>query len=160
MSNASIETATAARLTLLVSDALGNRLRYTQHVGGPLVVSDRITFARIVIRDRPTVVCEKCLVADTPRSRLKGLLGRSDLPPGEGLLLRPAFAIHTWFMRFPIDVVFLDRDLGVIAVAADLGPWRGAARRGARAVLELASGECNRRGLRLGDRLGLLDRTF
>jgi uncharacterized membrane protein (UPF0127 family) len=115
---------------------------------------------RAVILDRAAVVCERCELADTPLARLKGLLGRSDLPPGEGLLIRPASAVHTWFMRFPIDVVFLDRDLRVLAVADDLGPWRGAAHRGARAVLELASGESSRRGLRLGDRLSLLDETF
>jgi uncharacterized membrane protein (UPF0127 family) len=58
-----------------------------------------------------------------------------------------------WFMRFPIDAVFLDRDLTVLGIAANLRPWRAAARKGARAVLELPAGECERRGLAPGDHL-------
>ncbi len=99
------------------------------------------------------VVCEHCRLAETPRTRMRGLLGRRELPPGEGILLRPASSIHTCFMRFPIDAVFLDRDLAVLAVAGPLKPWRAAGRLGARAVLELPAGEASRRGVRVGDRL-------
>ena len=53
-------------------------------------------------------LCEECVVADNPFTRLRGLLGRRGLGAGEGLLLRPSPSIHTWFMRFAIDVVFLD----------------------------------------------------
>src|SRR3954469_9794326 len=102
------------------------------------------------------VICERCELADRPHTRLRGLLGRRDLPAGEGLLLRPSPSIHTWFMRFPIDVVFLDADLRVLDVVPRLGPWRMAARRGARAVLELAPGEAARRALQPGDTLELL----
>lgn len=75
------------------------------------------------------------------------------MAPGEGLLIRPAGAVHTCFMRFAIDVVFLDRQLRVLGVSPGLRPWRLSARRGARVVLELAAGESERRGLRAGDRL-------
>jgi uncharacterized membrane protein (UPF0127 family) len=57
------------------------------------------------------------------------------------------------FMRFPIDAVFLDRDLRVVKVAAELRPWRAAGSRGAKAVLEIPAGEAARRGIRTGDRL-------
>jgi uncharacterized membrane protein (UPF0127 family) len=57
------------------------------------------------------------------------------------------------FMRFPIDAVFLDRDLRVMKVAAELKPWRAAGSRVAKAVLEIPSGEAARRGLSVGDRL-------
>ena len=97
------------------------------------------------------VVCEECLVAATPFARMRGLLGRRSLPSGEGILLRPAASIHTFFMRFSIDAVFLDDELRVVAISPDLRPWRGAAKRGARAVLELPAGECARRGLAVGD---------
>ena len=97
------------------------------------------------------VVCEECLVAATPLARMRGLLGRRSLPSGEGILLRPAASVHTFFMRFAIDVVFLDDDLRVVAIASDLRPWRTAGKRGARAVLELPAGECARRGLTVGD---------
>jgi len=104
-------------------------------------------------------VCEQCGVAQTPLTRLKGLLGRARLQPEEGLLIRPTSAIHTCFMRFPIDAVFLSRDLVVVDVVSELRPWRFAARRGAKAVLELASGEGRRRGLQPGDRLSLVDQV-
>lgn len=104
-------------------------------------------------RENGDVVCDRCVVADSPVSRMRGLLGRSELRPGEGLLLRPASAIHTFFMRFPIDAVFLDRDWRVVGIADDVAPWRTAARKGAKAVLELPAGESARRGLRPGDLL-------
>lgn len=112
--------------------------------------------ACVVDRGRGDVVCDDCLVADSPLTRLRGLLGRRELPPGEGLLLRPAGAIHTSFMRFPIDVVFLDRELQVVGVVDGLRPWRAAGRRGAHAVLELAAGERKARAVSPGDRLALV----
>src|SRR3954467_12940266 len=100
--------------------------------------------------DDGNVVCEHCLLAETALARLRGLLGRSGLASGEGMLLRPAASIHTAFMRFPIDAVFLDREDGVLKVAAELPPWRMAACRGSRTVLELPAGEAARQGLRRG----------
>ncbi len=100
--------------------------------------------------DDGDVVCESCLLAETAFARLRGLLGRSGFSSGEGMLLRPASSIHTGFMRFPIDAVFLDSTDRVVKIAADLRPWRMAACRGARAVLELPAGEAAKRGLRPG----------
>ena len=102
------------------------------------------------------VVCEHGVLADTPLGRMRGLLGRRSLLPGEGLLLKPASSIHTWFMRFPIDVVFLDADLTVLDVRHEVRPWRAALRRGAKSVLELPSGEAARRDLEPGEKLRLL----
>ena len=107
----------------------------------------------ILLTSTGAVACERCIVADTSLTRMRGLLGRSALPREEGILLRPASSVHTWFMRFPIDVVFLDRELAVLRVVPRLGPWRAVARRRAAAVLELAAGESERRGIRPGDRL-------
>jgi hypothetical protein len=106
-------------------------------------------------REDGRVVCERLLVATRPLTRIKGLLGRSSLPAGEGILLRPAGSVHTFFMRFPIDVVFLDGELEVVGVAPALAPWRVAGKRGAKAVVELPAGECERRGVDVGDRLAL-----
>jgi len=92
-------------------------------------------------------------VADKPLSRMRGLLGRRSLPAGEGILLRPAGSVHMFFMRFAIDVVWLDRDLEVVGVTPHLRPWRAARHRGARAALELPAGESARAGVRPGDRL-------
>jgi uncharacterized protein len=104
-----------------------------------------------VTRANGDVVCEQCLVADSPLARMRGLLGRSDLARTEGVLLRPAGSIHTYFMRFAIDVVFLDRELRVVKVAEHVRPWNAVRRKGAKAVLELRSGEITRRRVRVGD---------
>ena len=104
-------------------------------------------------REDGRVVCEHLLVAARPLRRMRGLLGRATLPAGEGILLRPAGSVHTFFMRFPIDVVFLDREQVVVGIERSLEPWKTAGKRGAKAVVELAAGECDRRGLAVGDRL-------
>jgi uncharacterized membrane protein (UPF0127 family) len=104
-------------------------------------------------REDGRVIADSVTVADTTPRRLRGLLGRSELPPGEGMLLRPAWSIHTMFMRFPIDVVFLDPEQIVIKIEPALPPFRTASCRGAREVVELSAGECARRGLTLGDRV-------
>jgi len=104
-------------------------------------------------REDGSVVCERCVLADTALARMRGLLGRRELPSGEGILLKPASSVHMAFMRFPIDAVFLDRDLRVVKIASDLRPWRASGSRGAKAVLEIRAGEAQRRGLKAGDRL-------
>jgi len=102
-----------------------------------------------------TIACERCVVADTAPSRMRGLLGRRDLEAGEGLLIRPTNSVHMFFMRFAIDVVFLDRELVVRKVVEALRPWRLAGCRGARAALELPAGTAGRRGITVGERLTL-----
>jgi uncharacterized membrane protein (UPF0127 family) len=97
------------------------------------------------------VVCEKCEIADNPVTRMRGLLGRAGLDPGEGMLFRPTGSIHMMFMRFPIDVLFCDRDLVVLGVERDLKPWRTAGRKGAKVVVELPVGGAA--GVEPGDRL-------
>ena len=103
------------------------------------------------------VVCQRCAVADGPLTRMRGLLGRSKLAADEGLLLKPGGSVHTFFMRFPIDVVFMDRDGQVTRVVGDLAPWRIAGSRRARAVLELPAGACARVELEPGTRLSFSD---
>jgi uncharacterized protein len=105
---------------------------------------------------RAEIVCEHTEIADRPRRRMRGLLGRESLEPGAGMLLQPAPSIHTAFMRFPIDVAFMDGTLRVTKVVHELRPWRAAAARHAWAVIELAAGEIERRGVAIGDQLGLV----
>jgi uncharacterized protein len=99
------------------------------------------------------VVADSCSVAATFASRLRGLLGTRDLIAGEGLVIRPASSIHTFFMRFPIDVVFLDRAGTVVKVVANLRAWRVAFARRGRDALELRAGEAQRHAIRPGSRL-------
>jgi uncharacterized protein len=103
------------------------------------------------------IVCERCVVADSFGLRLRGLLGRKGLESDEGFLLIGSPSIHTTFMRFPIDAVFLDRELRVIGVRPTMRPWRFAGRRRAKHILELRAGEAERREVAAGTRLRLIE---
>jgi uncharacterized membrane protein (UPF0127 family) len=96
-------------------------------------------------------VCERC--ARTASSRACVDCSGGVAFPREGLLITPTWAIHTGFMRFEIDGVFLDAELNVLDVRRDINRWRAAARFGAKSVLELAAGESEWVGIRVGDRL-------
>lgn len=111
-----------------------------------------------LVGDDGATICERCTVADTMLPRMKGLLGRRELPPGEGMLIEPAPSIHTFFMRFPIDAVFLSRDNEVLKVSPNVKAWRTRSCRRAFAVLELAAGEAGRRGIEPGLRLRAAER--
>jgi hypothetical protein len=94
------------------------------------------------------VVARRVARAAGPLARLAGLLGRRHLDPDEGMWFDRCGAIHTLGMTIAIDVVFLDRDGVVLAVASDVEPWRlSIGARGARNVVELAAGTCARTGL-------------
>jgi uncharacterized membrane protein (UPF0127 family) len=87
-------------------------------------------------------------IAATRASRRKGLLGRASLASSAALILAPCCAVHTAFMQFPIDVVFVSRE-GAVRKIVTLPPWRIAVGVGAAAVVELAAGAA--RELRVGD---------
>lgn len=101
------------------------------------------------------VVCERCDVPKSSFARARGLLGRSGLEPGNGMLIDAAPSVHMFFMRFPIDVVFLDRDWKVVRVVHGLRPWRVAGARRAVAALELPAGSAAEAGIEEGDVLSL-----
>lgn len=85
---------------------------------------------------------DNLLLAERTAERMRGLLGRESLAPNTGLLIRPCRSIHMWFMRFPIDVAFLDADLRVLKIVSNLRPWQIAlAPRGTQSVLETAAGQ-------------------
>jgi len=107
----------------------------------------------VLTRSDGSVICERCVVADRMLTRMKGLLGKRELIAGEGLLIQPAPSIHTFFMRFAIDVVFLAKSGEVMKVTPNVGPWRMRSCRRAFAVLELAAGEAERRGVTVGDHI-------
>ena len=93
--------------------------------------------------------------AVTRASRRRGLLGRSGLDPAAALMLEPCAAVHTAFMRFAIDVVFLDRGGYALKIVRDVQPWRIALASRAHAVVEMAGGSLARCDLAVGDRLCL-----
>jgi uncharacterized membrane protein (UPF0127 family) len=93
-----------------------------------------------VLTENGEVLCARCVEADSFWLRFRGLMLRRSLPRDEGMLFRGVGEIHMFFMRFPIDAVFCDRELRVLRVARGLRPWRMAATRGARIVIEVADG--------------------
>lgn len=93
-------------------------------------------------------------VADTRISRLIGLLGRAGLEEGTGMVIQPCNMIHTWFMRFPIDVLFVSDDGVIIRAVETLGPFRVAwGGRRASQTIELPAGTLSRAGVRSGERV-------
>jgi uncharacterized protein len=104
-----------------------------------------------VLTAEGTVLCERCEIADRYFARMRGLLGRDGLEPGGGMLLTPEPSVHMFFMRFPIDVVFLDREHKVVSVRHELRPWQVAGARGAHASLELPAGTAASAGIAEGD---------
>lgn len=101
------------------------------------------------------VVASTIELADTRRARRQGLLGRDSMDAANALILRPCFSIHTAFMKFPIDAIFVNRDGVVVRVARNLGPWRMAVGFRAHAVIELAAGVLDTCDIQVGDRLYL-----
>ncbi len=100
------------------------------------------------------MLADRCDVADNFLTRGLGLIPRSRLGAGEGLLLTKTGSITMWFMRFAIDAVFVDRNRRVVRVAADLPPWRFAIfAKGARDVFEVPAGTAARTGTQAGDEL-------
>ncbi len=95
---------------------------------------------QVLNRTRGTVLALRLEAAHTGPSRRKGLLGRKCLQPGEGLWIAPCESVHTFFMKFPIDLVYLDRKLQVKKIRDSVGPWRLSACLTARSVLELPAG--------------------
>jgi len=110
-----------------------------------------------VLTSGGAVACERCEIADRPLARMRGLLGRDSLETGGGMLLTPEPSVHMAFMRFAIDVVFVDRDHKVVGVRHELRPWRAAGARGAYATLELPAGAAAAAGIEEGDVLVLED---
>lgn len=109
---------------------------------------------QVVVRKAglPGTLAERAGVADRFWQRARGLLGRPSLADGDGLILRPCKAIHTWGMGYPIDVAFLDRSGRVVASYERIGPNRRTAwHSGADSALELPAGALGRASVAVGD---------
>jgi uncharacterized membrane protein (UPF0127 family) len=112
---------------------------------GPLQARNLTRSSEVAVRVRR---------ADHPWSRMLGLLGRAGLAGDEGLLITPCSSIHTFFMRFAIDVLYLDRNHVVVKAVQELRPFRlSACLRGGHSVLELPVGVIEASGTQAGDQL-------
>jgi len=127
------------------------------HFLAPLVHAPDSTFCLINETTGKTVASNLEPAFDS-RTRRMGLLHRQRLDRGTALVLAPCAAIHTLFMRFPIDVIFVARDGTVAKVCPRIQPWRAAASLGAFAAIELAGGEAVESGTAAGDTLRLSSR--
>ncbi len=95
---------------------------------------------QVVNVTRGTVLATRLEAAHTGAKRRKGLLGRDGLAAGEGLWIAPCESVHTFFMRFPIDLVYLDRERRIRKARSSVGPWRLSACLSAHSILELPAG--------------------
>jgi len=108
---------------------------------------------------RQTRLADRAQLAGDGRNRRKGLLGRDGLASGEGLWIVPCEAVHTFGMRFRIDLVFLDRANRIVKIRSDVGPWRLSGCLRAHSVLELPAGTIRDTQTMTGDNL-VLDQLF
>jgi uncharacterized protein len=116
---------------------------------------------RMLVRNetRNSVLAELADIADTSTKRRKGLLGCDSLPIGNALWIVPCESVHTYGMRFPIDVVYLDRKKRVRKLRRAMPPWRLSLCLFAHSVLELPAGVIEQTKTQPGDQLVLFDVT-
>jgi uncharacterized membrane protein (UPF0127 family) len=107
----------------------------------------------LVNATRKTTVSDKCHFANTVLKRMVGLLNRGRFEKGEGLLLDRCYGIHTIGMRFPIDVLFLDKDLHVIRAVKALPPYRTCVVKKSVYVLEVPVGALDASHTEEGDQI-------
>jgi hypothetical protein len=110
---------------------------------------------RAVCEETGAVLAEQCGLALTTWQRFRGLMLRRELPEGRGLLLPHCSSIHMFFMRFPIDVVYLGAQGEVLKIVRRLKPWRLSFCPGAQSTLELPAGTVGRTGLEPGQTVRL-----
>ncbi len=109
---------------------------------------------RVVNTTSDQVIVAAGRVADNTWTRMKGLIGSKPLQEGEGLLIMPCSSIHTHFMSFPIDVLYVNTELQVVAIDDSMAPWRfGRLRRGVRFVIELPAGTASATDTQVGDHI-------
>jgi len=101
------------------------------------------------------MLADRADIADSSETRRRGLLKHTGLDEGEGLWIVPCEAVHTFFMKFAIDVVFLNKKRQVVKIRPKMGRWGIAGSLSARTVLELPAGTCERTGTLKGDQLEL-----
>jgi uncharacterized membrane protein (UPF0127 family) len=104
--------------------------------------------------DTGEILAGNVRIADTRVTRALGLMGRRALAPGEALWIVPSRGVHTWWMRFTIDILALDADGRIVDLVPDLRPWRvRLPRPGTAGVLEMRAGTLGRSATRLGHRI-------
>ena len=113
---------------------------------------------RLINQTKNTILAEDVFIANTPFKRIKGLLGKKVFLPNQAIILDPCNSVHTFFMRFAIDILFVDKDYKVVKVFSKLAPnritriyWHSSR------VIELPAGRLNLTNTQTRDQLQLLD---
>ncbi len=110
--------------------------------------------ARFINETKGTVIADKGIIASSPAARAQGLLGKDNIKPGEGLLITPCSSIHTFFMHFAIDVIYLDSEHRVVKLVESLKPWRiSVGGKGSKEVIEVPVLTIRNTKTELGDRI-------
>jgi len=111
----------------------------------------------VVIRNltRGTIIADRAEVASSGPKRSKGLLGRKALNPGGGMWIIPCESVHTFFMQFALDLIYLDRKHRIKKLRSNVGPWRVSACLTAHSIIELPCGTIKDSESRVGDLLQL-----
>jgi uncharacterized membrane protein (UPF0127 family) len=148
-----LEIADFLKSTINLQSAISN-LQFMPSFLSPLIKSPG---APITLRNQRTgaVVASTLEAAFERETRNKGLLGRTGLPDGQALVIAPCNGVHTFFMKFTIDVFFVARDGTVRKISRGLRPWRVALSPRSFAVIEMAEGAAARADVKPGDRLSL-----
>lgn len=112
---------------------------------------------KITNLNKSTVLADDVFVADNMFYRIKGLLGRKGVSENQALVIKPCNAVHSFFMSFPIDVLFVDKAGKIVAVEKNLKPWRiSKIYFKAQYVIELANGVADKTSTAVGDKITLL----
>ena len=114
---------------------------------------------KIVNSSQQTILVERLNIAQSFFRRLKGLLGTTYFPPGDGLLIQPCNSVHTFLMRYPIDVLFLNYASKVVKVVENMTPGQVATARKSSSVLELPAGTIAATATRAGDQLHIVEES-
>jgi uncharacterized membrane protein (UPF0127 family) len=133
-------------------------LRLKRHAG-PSRGKCGVSTLRIRNQTKMVVIADFAQVANTSATRRKGLLGRQSFNQGEGLWISPCESIHTFWMKFPIDVIYLNRKKEVCKIRTAVVPWRLSICLLAHSVLELPVGTINRTRTEPGDQLEMVEIT-
>jgi uncharacterized membrane protein (UPF0127 family) len=111
---------------------------------------------RVTNETRGTVLARESALADSFMRRGLGLMGKKSLPEGGGLVIRPCNGVVSFFMRFPIDVVFVDANGAVLHLVPNLTPWKTSkVVRGSKLVIELPAGTIGDTGTQVGDSISI-----
>ena len=111
---------------------------------------------QLINKNTKEVLFSNVTIAETFIQRLCGLMFRSSISNDTTFVFYRTSAIHTFFMRFPIDIIFLDRDMKVVDICKLVKPWRMRVCPGSKAVIECSGNVTGKKGLKEGDKLSVL----